>query len=193
MHRFQTCPLVLEAELLIKHHLPRSVEANWGWAKAKEKLPKYTLKKKKKIPHRLQFPPPASSPGWVYFLWMSNTEPWFISVHQKIHIQGSGYPQSHPSEEKPTVVPRPQHTRVRARARTLFFTILPRENLESVCWVGGWRGTVVWGTLILLGVSARGRRAPCKDALLELLLQAPRRAEGTHSPPHQLWKSLINP
>ena len=39
---FQTCPLVLEAELLIKHHLPGSVEANWGWARAKEKLPKYT-------------------------------------------------------------------------------------------------------------------------------------------------------
>lgn len=39
---FQTCPLVLEAELSIKHHLPGSVEANWGWATAKEKLPKYT-------------------------------------------------------------------------------------------------------------------------------------------------------
>lgn len=43
---FQTCLLVLEAELLIKHHLPGSVEANWGWARAKEKLPKYTRKKK---------------------------------------------------------------------------------------------------------------------------------------------------
>lgn len=39
---FQTCPLVLEAELLIKHHLPGSAEANWSWAGAKEKLPKYT-------------------------------------------------------------------------------------------------------------------------------------------------------
>lgn len=39
---FQTCLLVLEAELLIKHHLPGSVEANWGWVRAKEKLPKYT-------------------------------------------------------------------------------------------------------------------------------------------------------
>lgn len=33
---FQTYPLVLEAELLIKHHLPGSVEANWGWAGARE-------------------------------------------------------------------------------------------------------------------------------------------------------------
>ena len=64
---FQTCPLVLEAELLIKHHLPGSVEANWGWARAKEKLPKYTWKKKNS-PHRPQFPPPASSRGWLYFL-----------------------------------------------------------------------------------------------------------------------------
>jgi hypothetical protein len=35
----------LEAELLIKHHLLGSVEANWGWAGAKEKLPKIHLKK----------------------------------------------------------------------------------------------------------------------------------------------------
>lgn len=51
---FQTCLLVLEAELLIKHHLPGSVEANWGWVKAKEKLPKYTWKKK--------IPPPPPIP-----------------------------------------------------------------------------------------------------------------------------------
>lgn len=41
-HSFPNLPTLLEAELLIKHHLPGSVEADWGWPGAKEKLPKYT-------------------------------------------------------------------------------------------------------------------------------------------------------
>lgn len=140
---FQTCLLVLEAELLIKHHLPGSVEANWGWARAKEKLPKYT--RKKKSPHRPQFPPPGSSHGWLYFLWMSNTGPWSTSMHQKIHIQGSGYPQSHPLQEKARVLfPAPNtHTRARARAHRHTQTHTqylhnPSKRKPGVCvWGGG--------------------------------------------------------
>lgn len=45
-HSFPNLPTLLEAELLIKHHLPGSVEADWAWPRAKEKLPKYTWGKK---------------------------------------------------------------------------------------------------------------------------------------------------
>lgn len=45
-HSSPNLPTLLEAELLIKHHLPGSVEADWAWPRAKEKLPKYTWKKK---------------------------------------------------------------------------------------------------------------------------------------------------
>lgn len=41
-HSFPNLPTLLEAKLLIKHHLSGSVEADWGWPGAKEKLPKYT-------------------------------------------------------------------------------------------------------------------------------------------------------
>lgn len=45
-HSSPNLPTLLEAELLIKHHLPGSVEADWAWPRAKEKLPKYTWEKK---------------------------------------------------------------------------------------------------------------------------------------------------
>jgi hypothetical protein len=49
-HSFPNLPTLLEAERLIKHHLPGSVEADWGWPRAKEKLPKYTGKKCPPLP-----------------------------------------------------------------------------------------------------------------------------------------------
>lgn len=69
-HSFPDLPTLLEAELLIKHHLPGSVEADWGWPGAKEKLPKYSGKKNP--PYRPQFPPPGSSWSCFYFIRVGN-------------------------------------------------------------------------------------------------------------------------
>lgn len=66
---FPNLPTLLEAELLIKHYLPGSVEADWGWPGAKEKHPKYTWGGEKYPPyHHPQFPPPAISWSRLYIL-----------------------------------------------------------------------------------------------------------------------------
>lgn len=164
---FQTCPLLLETELLIKHHLPGSVEANWGWAGAKEKLPKYILKKKKIPP-----PPPiptSSQLAWLLiFLWMSNTRPWVYLCapeNPPPRIRLSPVPPF--AVKSQGVAPRPQHTSVRARAHAQF-SQSSQEKTWSLCVLGGWMGYSCLGSpnlALLLGAAARGRRRPCKAAL----------------------------
>ena len=135
---FQTCPLVLEAELLIKHHLPGSVEANWGWAGAKEKLPNYTWKKKKIPPtapnSHLQ---PARAAGYISFRLVTQGPGLSLCTenpHSRIRLS----PVPPFAGKSPGVVPHPHHTHSRAQegahARTHTHTLHnPSKRKPGVC------------------------------------------------------------
>lgn len=119
-YSFPKLPTLWEAELLIKHHLPGSVEADWGWPRAKEKLPKYTGKNAPPF-CRPQFPPPGSSWSCFYFIRLGNPKSRCTSEHQKTHIRGSGYLQSHPLQEKARVLFPAPNTLARTHTHTQSF------------------------------------------------------------------------